>query len=130
MNLNLKTYVIAGGGAFLLLVLLIGSLWSDHKIAKLQREVGDAKNAALEKRSIADEKEKQADEYKAKNEYLEKQIAELKAIAQRQDEDLKNISSNVDSSRDDVRRTRNVGSTTATLTDLCTKLANLGHPCR
>jgi chromosome segregation ATPase len=125
-----RTQIYIGVAAIVAIICVGSWLWSNHEIAKLERDVGDAKTAVLEKQSFADEKEKQADEYKAKNEYLEKQIAELKAIAQKQDEDLKNISSNVDSARADVRRTRNVSSTTATLTDLCAKLADLGHPCQ
>jgi predicted RNase H-like nuclease (RuvC/YqgF family) len=125
-----RTQIYIGAAAIVAIICVASWLWSNHEIAKLERDVGDAKTAVLEKQSIADEKEKQADEYKAKNEYLEKQIAELKAIAQKQDEDLKNISSNVDSARADVRRARGTRSTTATITDLCAKLAVLGHPCQ
>jgi len=128
MNLNLKTYLIAGG-AFLLVVMAIGTMWSNHKIAKLEREAGDAKAIAIEKQSIADDREKMAAEYKAKTEYLEQQIAALKNAAAKQDENLKQISINADNARADVRRTRNTRTTAVTLTELCTKLAELNHPC-
>ena len=84
---------------------------------------------AAEKQNTADEKEKLAGEYKAKNEYLEQQIDALRAIAQKQDEELQKLSANVDNARADVSRTHSVRSAAATLTELCTKLADLGHGC-
>ena len=128
MNLNLKTYLIAGG-AFLLLMMAIGTMWSNHKIARLEREAGDAKAIAVEKQSIADDREKQAAEYKAKTEYLEQQIAEINAIATKQNEELEKLSKTTDSARRDVERTRNIRSVAATADQLCAKLADLGHPC-
>ena len=118
------------GGAVLLLMMAIGSMWSNHRIAKLEREAGDAKAVATEKQSIADQREKQAAEYKAKAEYLEQQIAALNDAAAKQDENLKQISINVDNARANVRRTRDARSTAVTLAELCTKLAELNHPCQ
>ena len=127
--MNLRTQIYLAAIAIVVVACVTSWLWSNHKIAKLEREVGDAKAIAVEKRSIADDREKQAAEYKAKTEYLEQQIAALKNAAAKQDENLKQISINVDNARADVRRTRNTRTTAATLAELCTKLAELNHPC-
>jgi len=127
--MNLRTQIYLAAIAIVVVACVTSWLWSNHKIAKLEREAGDAKAVATEKQSIADQREKQAAEYKAKAEYLEQQIAALKNAAAKQDENLKQISINVDNARADVRRTRNTRTTAATLAELCTKLAELNHPC-
>jgi len=127
--LNQKTKLIATGVAALLLTLFIGSLWSNHKIASLEREVERAKAVAADKEKAGELMEQRAAGYKAKTEYLEQQIAELNAIAQKQDEELGNLSKNVDSARGNVERARRIRSVASTARDLCAKLADLGHPC-
>jgi predicted RNase H-like nuclease (RuvC/YqgF family) len=127
--MNIRTQIYIAAAAIIATVCIIGTLWSKHKIADLERDVENAKTLAAEKQKTADEKEKVAGEYKAKNEYLEQQIDALRAVAQKQDEELQKLSANVDSARADVSRTRNIRSAAATLTELCTKLADLGHEC-
>ena len=127
--MNLRTQIYLAAIAIVVVACVTSWLWSNHKIAKLEREAGDARAIAVEKRSIADDREKQAAEYKAKAEYLEQQIAALKNAAAKQDENLKQISINVDNARADVRRTRDTRPAAATLTELCAKLADLNHPC-
>ena len=127
--LNQRTKLIATGVAALLLTLFIGSLWSNHKIASLEREVERARAVADEKEHAGELSEQRAAEYKAKTEYLEQQIAEINAIAKKQDEELGDLSKNVDSARGNVERARRVRSVVATTRDLCAKLADLGHPC-
>ena len=128
--MNLRTQIYLAAIAIVVVACVTSWLWSNHKIAKLEREAGDAKAVATEKQSIADQREKQAAEYKAKAEYLEQQIAALKNAAAKQDENLKQISINVDNARANVRRTRDARSTAVTLAELCTKLAELDHPCQ
>jgi uncharacterized protein HemX len=129
MNKRFEIYLIGAAIVIVLIVSVISWLSSNHKLAKLEREVGDAKAAALEKQQLADEKEKQAAEYKAKIDYLEQQTDELRAARQKQDEELKRLSANVDNARRDVSRTRVTSSKPATADELCAKLAELGHPC-
>ena len=124
-----KTKLIATGVAALLITLFIGSLWSNHKIASLEREIEKAKTVAAEKQKAGELSEQKAAEHRAKTEYLEQQIAEINAIARKQDEELGNLSKNVDSARGNVERARRVRSVAATADELCAKLADLGHPC-
>jgi len=127
MNPNYKIYLAA---AVLVAALLTGMhLWSNHKIASLEREVERARAVADEKEHAGELSEQRAAEYKAKTEYLEQQIAEINAIAQKQDEELGNLSKNVDSARGNVERARRIRSVASTARDLCAKLADLGHPC-
>ena len=128
--LDQRTKLIATGVAALLLTLLIGSLWSNHKLASLESEIEKARAAAAEKEKAGELLEQKAAEYKAKTEYLEQQIAEINAIAQKQDEELGNLSKNVDSARGNVERARRVRSVASTARDLCAKLADLGHACQ
>jgi Skp family chaperone for outer membrane proteins len=130
--MKFSTYVYIGAAliAAILLTASITSLWSNHKITKLEREVEAAKTTAAEKGSVADEKEKQAGEYKAKNEYLENKIAELRARANKQDEELENIKTDTDTARRRVNRARRARSIDTTAAELCSRLADLGHPCK
>ena len=132
-NLNMKLttthYIIAAAAALIIATVTAIQLWSNHKIAALEREAGDAKAIAIEKQSLADQRELEAAEYKAKTEYLEQQIAEINAIATKQNEELEKLSKTTDSARRDVERARNIRSVAATADQLCAKLADLGHPC-
>ena len=129
MKFTLNQFLIAAASV-IFLVLVTGWLWSNHKIAKLEREVGDAKAAALETQRTAGEKEKESGEYKAKIDYLEQERDALNATRQKQDEELKKLSATVDNARRDVRRTRGVRTKPATVDELCAKLAELGHACQ
>ena len=128
--MNVKTQIYIAAIAMIVIICVIDSLWSDHKIAALEREVGDAKAAAIEKQQLADEKEKQAGEYQAKIDYLEQQMDALRAARQKQDEELKQLSANTDNARRDVSRTRVTSAKPATRDELCAKLADLGHACQ
>ena len=129
MKLQPQIYTPAAVITFLILAGVTSWLWSNHKVAELERDVENAKAAAFTKENIADEKERQAAEYKAKTEYLEKQIADIRAIAKQQDEELQKLSADTNNARANVRRTRGISSAATTAKDLCAKLAELGHPC-
>ena len=129
MKLELKTYLIAAAAVAVAISIAIGSLWSNHKIAVLERQVENARTVAAEKQAAADELEKAAGEYKAKNEYLEQQIADLQRVARKQDEELETLSKTTDSARSNVERARRTRSVATTADQLCAKLADLGHPC-
>ena len=129
MNTNLKIY-LAGVVVLAGAVFIVGGLWSGHKIATLEREVETAKTLAVEKQTAADNLEQEANQYKAKTEYLEQQLAELQARAKKQDEELESLSKTTNSARADVDRARRVRSVATTADQLCAKLAELDHPCR
>ena len=128
-TMNLRTQIYIAAIAIAVIACVTSWLWSNHKIAALEREVGDAKAAATEKQQLADEKEKQAGEYKAKIDYLEQQADALRAAEQKQNEELKKLSANTDNARRVVSRTRITSSKPATADQLCAKLADLGHAC-
>ena len=129
MNTNLKIY-LAGVVVLAGAVFIVGGLWSGHKIATLEREVETAKTLAVEKQTAADNLEQEANQYKAKTEYLEQQLADLQARAKKQDEELESLSKTTNSARADVDHARRVRSVATTADQLCTKLADLGHPCQ
>ena len=129
MKLDIKTYLIAGAIAAVVISLLVSGIWSGHKINSLEREIETAKSLAAEKQTAADQLEQQADQYKAKTEYLEQQLADLQAIARKQDEELESLSKTTNSARADVDRARRVRSVATTADHLCAKLAELNHPC-
>ena len=133
LNLNMKltlAHYIAAAAVVIAITMTAAWLWSEQQISRLERDVRSAKTIAAEKESAAGELERRATEYKAKTEYLEQKVAEIQVIAQKQDEELKAISNNVDAARGDVHRARRTRSAAATAEDLCAKLAELDHPCR
>ena len=129
MNTNLKIY-LAGVVVLAGAVFIVDGLWSGHKIATLEREVETAKTLAAEKQTAADNLEQEANQYKAKTEYLEQQLADLQARAKKQDEELESLSKTTNSARADVDGARRVRSVATTADQLCTNLADLGHPCQ
>jgi len=92
--------------------------------------VKDAKTLAAEKEQRADELEAKARVYEEKIAYLELNLAELKTLARKQDEELKNIEITTGRARADVERARGIRSAAATADEVCRKLADLGHPCQ
>jgi predicted RNase H-like nuclease (RuvC/YqgF family) len=125
-----KTYLILGGIVALAIAIIMAmTLWSNHRVVSLERDIETAKTLAAEKQTAADRSETQAAEYKAKTEYLEQQIAEINAIATKQNEELEKLSKTTDAARRDVERARNIRSVVATTDQLCAKLADLGHGC-
>jgi uncharacterized coiled-coil DUF342 family protein len=122
-------HLIAGACVLVFTIAVVATLWSNHKIASLERDVENAKLIAAEKQAAADEAEKRSAEFKAKNEYLQQQIDELRAVAQKQDEELSKLFKNTSDARGDVERTRRTRTVGATADELCAKLASLGHGC-
>ena len=129
MRLTTTHYIIAAAVVLIIAIVTATHLWSNRKIASLERDIETAKATAAEKQTAADRSETEAAEYMAKTEYLEQQIAEINAIATKQNEELEKLSKTTDSARRDVERARNIRSVAATADQLCAKLADLGHPC-
>lgn len=117
------------------LVLLIAAaslapyLSSAYRIRTADRELEKALSAADEAQLTAAAADRRAAEYKEKLDFLESQLAEVSEIARRQDNELKILNANSNSARRDVDSARGVRSIDATTTELCGKLAELGHPC-
>lgn len=106
-----------------------GSMWSNHKIAKLERSVAAAKQNADIIESGSRDLEQKAAEYIQKIEYLETSLSEIQTLARKQDEKLKELATGTNAARDGVRRARTVRTIESTNTELCIKLAELGHAC-
>ena len=130
MTTQLKIYIGMGIAVLAItLGVLMSSTWSTYKIGQLETDVQTAKAAAAVSEKSASQKEMEAAEYKQKISYLESQLAEIRTIASKQDEQLKTLNSNTDRARGDVRDARRVRSIAATADELCKKLAELGHGC-
>ena len=124
-----KIYAAVIVAAAIFLATILGSAWSNHKIAKLEHVVNIAKQNAEASDRISSELEQKAAEYKQKIEYLETSLSQLETTARKQDEKLKELANDTNIARDSVRRARSVRTIESTNAELCTKLAQLGHPC-
>lgn len=107
----------------------VATLWSNARIAKLETVISIEKMRADNLAKSANEKESEAREFRAKTEYLERSIGEIRSIAEKQDEELEQIHINTNTRRDAVARARRVRSIDTTADELCTKLAEIGYPC-
>lgn len=130
MKQNNKVYIAVTAAILLVVGIIGGQMWSDQKIGRLEAAIETAKQAAAASEQNASEKEREANIYKAKIEYLERQIAELQISARRQDEKIRTQTTNTARARADVERARGVRSIDTNAAELCAKLAGLGHPCQ
>src|SRR5512134_856873 len=105
-------------------ILAIASQLRTHR---MEREVEAARVASDALRHQASESEKLAAGYKAKTEYLESQIASIRDLANKQDEQLQTIDNDIRTSRGDVERARRIRASRVTADQLCAKLAELGQ---
>ncbi len=129
MTLTQKIYIAAAIATVFSIGIFGGWAWSNYNISKLERAVETAKTEAAAKQAAADEKEKEAAAYRKKIEYLEANLAEIKSIARKQDEELEKLNANSAGARGRVERARRVRAIAATADELCERLEELGHPC-
>src|SRR5438445_321942 len=127
--IRIKIYIGLGIAAIFAVGILGGATWSNHKIAKLEKAVGTAKQSADDAGQRAAQREIEAAQYKQKIEYLERQLADIQTIARKQDEELEKLNDNSGRARVDVERAKRTRSITATTDELCAKLAELEHGC-
>ena len=127
MNLKMKIGLVIA--AVITFGILTGWIWSGYRIRKLEHAVAAAKTEADEKTKAADELERQSAVYAAKTDYLEQKLAEIQAIARKQDEELEKINTDTNAARGNAERARSVRSIATTADELCAKLAEAGHPC-
>jgi uncharacterized protein HemX len=124
-----KTNIALAAVAIVVAILLGTTLWSDHKLAKLEHELEEAKRNAEAAEQRSRELENAAAEYKQKLEYLEGSLSDIERIASKQDEEIKLLETDTDNSRRGAARARSVRRVESTAAELCRKLADLGHPC-
>ena len=117
-------------GAVVAIGILSGWVWSGYKTAKLEHTVDAARAEADAKTKAADETEKRSAEFAAKTEYLEQKLAEIQAIARKQDEELEKLNTNTADARNAAERARSVRSIASTTNELCQRLAEVGHGCQ
>jgi uncharacterized protein HemX len=128
MTTKIKVYIAV---ASVFLILVAGySLWSSHQIRKLENAAEEAKQNAEFQEQRANEIEMRSRKYEEKIAYLEANLTELKTLAKKQDEELKNIETTTGRARADVERARRISSAAATAEEVCRKLADLGPPCQ
>jgi lipopolysaccharide export LptBFGC system permease protein LptF len=128
MNTQIKIY-IAAALAFAFAIAILVYAIANMKIAKLESEVTNGKEAARQKQQTAAAKEFEAAQYKQKIEYLETKLIEINQLARKQDEELEKLNLNSRNARSDADAARRTRSITTTNAELCQKLAELGHPC-
>ncbi len=127
MTTRIKLYITA---AAIILTAASGySLWSYIQLSRLETVVEGLKQTAAEKQEHAAELESRSRVYEGKIAYLESNLDELKTLAMKQDDELKQIDITTGNARADVERTRRIRSAAATADEVCRKLAELGHPC-
>lgn len=129
MKTQTKIYIALAVAAIFAIGILGGAAWSNHKIAALERTADAEKQNADQFAQSAAAKEIQAAEFKAKIEYLERQLTEIQTIARKQDDELEKLNVSSRGARDNVDRARRTRSIAVTADQLCQKLAELGHGC-
>ena len=129
MNLKTKIYLGLSVIAIFVAGILGSAAWSTQRIAKLERTVEETKRIADQKQALAAAKEVESAEYRQKIEYLERQLSDIQTKARKQDEKLEKLSVNSGRARVDVERAKRTRAIDTDATELCRKLAELGHPC-
>ena len=126
----MRMKLIAGAVVALLVLVFVSWMYSEAKVRRLERVIDSAKQQARTSEEAAVAAESAAGEYRKKIEYLETELAAIGSIARRQDEELGKIGGDVGAARRGVERARSVRAIGATADELCSKLAELGHPCQ
>lgn len=121
--------LLAAATAIFGLGLLGGSQISNGRIEQTNKRTVEAMAEAEMRRVVAIEKEREAERFKEKIAFLEQTLAEREETARRQDDEIKKISGVAGDLRDDVRRSRGVNRIESTVSGLCARLGEIGHPC-
>ena len=122
-------FAAACAAALVIAAIAITTAISNARTAKLEREAEAAKSRAETLERAAEKQEAEAARYREKIGYLEKNLADIGAIARKQDEELENYKRDVSDARGSFERAKRVRSIDATAEQLCAKLAELGHGC-
>lgn len=127
---NKAILIAACAAALVIAVITITNAVSNARTARLEREAEAAKTRADTLEQAAEKQEVDAARYREKIQYLEKNLADIGAIARRQDEELDNYKRDISDARGSFERAKRVRSIAATAEQLCAKLAELGHGCQ
>jgi len=129
MTTQHKIYIALGLAGVLAIGIVGGSMWSDHRIRKLENAVDAAEHKANDSRQKSDALEQAAGEYKAKIDYLETQLAQVRAEGKKQDEKLQQTHIDTRNARGRVDTARGVRTRPTSVDELCRNLAEVEHPC-
>lgn len=129
MTLRTKIYIGLAVAAIFAAAILGGAAWSNHKITRLEKAVENTKQIGDQKEQLASAKELEAAEYKQKIDYLERQLTEIQITKRKQDETLEKLNVNSGRARRDVERAKRTRAIDTDASQLCAKLAELGHAC-
>ncbi len=129
LSTRTKIFLALAAAAIIAAGIIASAAWSDHKVAQLERGIDEAKQTAAGNDKKAAALERDVAAYREKIAYLENGRNEIRDTARKQDEQITNQHSITRTARADVGRVRRVRSNDATLTELCQKLAALGHAC-
>lgn len=124
-----RTRIYLAAAAFVALLFLISSLTSRIEIARMEKQISKAKEAAQTAENVAEASELKAAEYKEKIAYLENDLAEIRTIATKQNEELQKITADTSNARGRMLDARSVRSVAISAAELCEKLRSVGHGC-
>ena len=122
-------YIAGVVAAVIVVAAVVHSIASQMQISRLERTAAAQERAAAASEKAASAARDAAERYSDRAEYLEQQIGEIRALAARQDEEIKKLNTDTDTARGRVERSRGVRSIESTAAELCEKLADLGHGC-
>src|SRR5689334_11765828 len=86
-----QIYIAVGVATLIAAAMLGTSLWSTHRMNRLEHQISAARQVADTMTQQADESEKAAGVYKAKIEYLETQLVEINNLVKEQDEKIQKL---------------------------------------
>ncbi|MEP7213500.1 MAG: hypothetical protein ABI791_10510 [Acidobacteriota bacterium] len=129
ITLRQKFYIAAALAGLIVLAAVMHSIRSQIEINRLEREAAAFTETAKASERKADAAQKNAERQSERAAYLEQQIQEIRAIADKQDDEIKKLNSDTNTARGRVDRTRRVRSIATTTAELCEKLESLGHGC-
>jgi septal ring factor EnvC (AmiA/AmiB activator) len=127
----MKRYLtwIAAAFTFFLLAAAAAELIADRKIGKLAEENERLRQIAQTKQAEADAARQKAERHAELNEYLNRQIAEIRNTAEKQDELIKELDKSIGAARGANDRSKRIGAIAANADQLCRRLATLGYEC-
>jgi hypothetical protein len=129
MTLQTKIYIGLAVALILIVGIIGGTAWPNHKIRRLEATVEETKQIAIQKEQLAAVKELEAAEYKQKIEYLEKQLSGIQITKRNQDEKLEKLNITSRNARGAAERARRTRAIDVDAGELCAKFEELEHPC-
>lgn len=133
MTDNTKIKLIGGALLALLAISTAGWLVTAVRVERAERRLTNAVAASAKAESEAAAHKLEAAEYIQQIASLESQLAEIRSTTAKQDEKLKNTTTNTRNARNDLERIRrtspNPNNANAGANAVCERLGSVGHPC-